>query len=164
MMNAGWLSAIRRCSADSLLGHAVWEVVQLPLFTLWQEAPLRTVAIAALHCLGGDLAIASAVLVAAPALAGRHDWPSVGTARVAVLVIIFGCAYMVSGSRFPRLTAWLSGGTCLDGVLKLPDCPALPPSPRPRSSGSALRCARRWQVTIRPYAKRISACSSIRSW
>ena len=93
MTNAAWLSAVRRYMAVSLLGHAVWEVVQLPLFTLWQDAPPWTVAFAALHCLGGDLAIASTVLVAALVLAGRHDWPSGGAARVAVLVLTFGGAY-----------------------------------------------------------------------
>lgn len=93
MTNAAWLSAVRRYMAVSLLGHAVWEVVQLPLFTLWQDAPPWTVAFATLHCLGGDLAIASTVLVAALVLAGRHDWPSGGAARVAVLVLTFGGAY-----------------------------------------------------------------------
>lgn len=93
MTNTAWLSAVRRYMAVSLLGHAVWEVVQLPLFTLWQEAPPWTVAFAALHCLGGDLAIASTVLVAALALAGRHDWPGGGAGTVAALVLTFGGAY-----------------------------------------------------------------------
>lgn len=79
--------------AVSLLGHAVWEVLQFPLFTLWREAPPWTVAFAALHCLGGDLAIASTVLVAALVLTGRHDWPKDGAVRVAVFVLTFGGAY-----------------------------------------------------------------------
>lgn len=93
MTNTASLSAVRRYMAVSLLGHAVWEVAQLPLFTLWQEAPPRTVALAALHCLGGDVAIASTALVAALVLAGHRDWPSSGAGSVAMLVLTFGGAY-----------------------------------------------------------------------
>lgn len=93
MIEAIWLSALRRYMATSLLGHAAWEVVQLPLFTLWHEAPPRDVAIATLHCLGGDLAIASTVLVAALVLAGKQNWPSKDAGRVAALVLLFGIAY-----------------------------------------------------------------------
>lgn len=93
MTNATWLPAVRRYMAISLLGHAIWEVAQLPLFTLWYEAPPQAVAFAALHCLGGDLAIASTVLVAALVLAGLQDWPSGGAKSVAMLVLTFGAAY-----------------------------------------------------------------------
>ena len=93
MTDAAWLPAVRRYIAVSLFGHAIWEVVQLPLFTLWQEAPPETVAFAVLHCLGGDLAIASTALVAALVLAGRQNWPTGGARNVALLVLIFGGAY-----------------------------------------------------------------------
>lgn len=93
MTHAPWLSAVRRYMAASLLGHAVWEVLQLPLFTLWHEASPWTIAFATLHCLGGDLAIASTVLVAALAQVGRHNWPSNSAGSVAALVLTFGGGY-----------------------------------------------------------------------
>ena len=93
MTGTTWLHALRRYMVASLLGHAIWEVAQLPLFTLWHEAPPREVAIATLHCLGGDLAIASTVLVAVLVSAGKHDWPNCDAGRVAALVILLGVAY-----------------------------------------------------------------------
>lgn len=93
MTHVPWLPAVRRYMAASLLGHAIWEVVQLPLFTLWHEAPPATVAFAVLHCLGGDFAIASTALVAALVLAGPQNWPSGGARNVALLVLFFGGVY-----------------------------------------------------------------------
>lgn len=93
MSNPHWLSAIRRYLLTSLLGHAAWEVLQLPLFTLWHEEPPRQIALATLHCLGGDLAIATSVLIGALVLAGRPGWPGEGARMVAGWAWAFGLAY-----------------------------------------------------------------------
>lgn len=93
MTGTAWLPALRRYLMSSLLGHAVWEVVQLPLFTLWHEAPPRQIAFAVLHCLGGDLVIATTVLVGTLFVVGRDNWPGEGAGRVALLVIALGVAY-----------------------------------------------------------------------
>lgn len=93
-MNAGsWLPALRRYIATSLAGHALWEVVQLPLFTLWHEGTTRQIAVATLHCLGGDLVIATSALVGALILLGRPDWPLSSSRQVAVGVLAIGIAY-----------------------------------------------------------------------
>ena len=88
-----WLAAVRRYLLASLAGHAVWEVVQLPLFTLWHEATPRQIAFATLHCLGGDLAIGTSALIAALVLTGRPDWPEAGARAVAGWAWTFGLAY-----------------------------------------------------------------------
>ena len=93
MTDVAWRHALRRYMVASLLGHAIWEVVQLPLFTLWHDEPPRQVVIATLHCLAGDLAIASTVLVAALIFAGQQNWPSRDAGRVAALVLLLGIAY-----------------------------------------------------------------------
>ncbi len=93
MSSPHWLSAIRRYLLTSLLGHAVWEVLQLPLFTLWFEAPAKQIAFATLHCLGGDLAIGTSALMGALLLAGRPFWPEEGTRAVAGWAWAFGLAY-----------------------------------------------------------------------
>ncbi len=93
MTDGVWQHALRRYMVASLLGHAIWEVAQLPLYTLWHEATARQVAVATLHCLGGDLAIASTVLVAALVLAGHQNWPGRYAGRVAALVLLLGIAY-----------------------------------------------------------------------
>ena len=93
MSDNSWVTSVRLYLLVSLLGHAVWEVVQLPLFTLWHEAPPQQIAFATLHCIGGDLAIAASVLIAGLALAGRAGWPREGARPVGACVLAFGVAY-----------------------------------------------------------------------
>ena len=38
-----WLSAIRRYLIATLIGHVVWEIVQLPLYTLWRTGSARDI-------------------------------------------------------------------------------------------------------------------------
>lgn len=93
MNDNSWLNSVRRYLLVSLLGHAVWEVAQLPLFTLWHEASPQQIAFATLHCLGGDLAIAASALAAGLAFIGRTGWPREGAWTVGVCVVAFGLAY-----------------------------------------------------------------------
>jgi hypothetical protein len=50
-----------------LLGalNLLWEIGQLPLYTLWQEAPASFIAYAVVHCTLGDVAIGTLALVVA---------------------------------------------------------------------------------------------------
>ena len=75
------------------MGHAVWEVLQLPLLTLWYEAPAKQIAFATFHCLGGDLAIATSVLIGAIVLSGRPGWPGESARAVSGWAWAFGLAY-----------------------------------------------------------------------
>lgn len=93
MSDLNWLSAIRRYLLTSLLGHAVWEVLQLPLFTLWLEAPTKQIAFATLHCLGGDLVIATSALIGALVIFGRPGWPQVHALPVALTVLCICISY-----------------------------------------------------------------------
>lgn len=94
--NAAWLAAVRRYVLVTACGHAVWEAVQLPLYTIWHEGSAAQIAFAAIHCWGGDLLIASASLLAALLAFGR-GWPgSEAAARnVTVATLGLGIAYTV---------------------------------------------------------------------
>ncbi len=50
-----------------LLGalNLIWEIGQLPLYTLWKEAPASFIAYAVVHCTLGDVAIGTLALVVA---------------------------------------------------------------------------------------------------
>lgn len=50
-----------------LLGmlNLLWEIAQLPFYTLWQEAPASFIAYAVVHCTLGDVAIGTLALVIA---------------------------------------------------------------------------------------------------
>ena len=60
-----WLSWLRRYLAASAIGHLAWEIVQLPLYTIWSTGSLREQAFAIAHCTAGDLIITTAAIVAA---------------------------------------------------------------------------------------------------
>ncbi len=75
-------------------GDLAWELLQLPLYTLWRTETAGRIAFAALHCWVGDLLIAAVCLLAAILLAGR-GWPGRHYVRVAALSTILGIAYTV---------------------------------------------------------------------
>ncbi len=60
-----WLTALKRYFCVLLAGNLVWEFVQLPLYTLWDEGPWKRVVFAAVHCTGGDLLIGGSALMIA---------------------------------------------------------------------------------------------------
>ena len=73
--------------------NLLWEVAQLPLYTLWTEAPPAYIAYAVLHCTVGDVLIGAGALLAAliATRAGAlHEWR---WARVAVVAVLFGLGY-----------------------------------------------------------------------
>lgn len=73
--------------------NLVWEIAQLPLYTIWSEAPPGEIAFAVGHCTLGDILIgASALLIAlvalrAPALED-WNWPAIG-----MTAMLIGVAY-----------------------------------------------------------------------
>jgi hypothetical protein len=91
-----WLAALRRYLVASALGHAAWETLQLPLYTIWFEGTAAQVAFAVAHCTGGDLLIAVSTLVAALIVFGR-GWPGDRAAfrNVALAAVALGLAYTV---------------------------------------------------------------------
>lgn len=89
-----WVTALRWYLLASLVLHLVWEVVQLPLYTIWSE-PLPTQAFAVLHCTAGDLMIAGLSLLAALALVATPDWPRSELRRVWLLLLVFGVGYTI---------------------------------------------------------------------
>ena len=86
--------AVVRYVSAVAVGNLVWEVVQLPLFTLWRTAGAAYLAFAALHCWVGDLLIGSASLGLGIIIAGRF-WPTSGYVRVAAVTVVLGVAYTV---------------------------------------------------------------------
>lgn len=89
-----WPGALRRYLGASLVLHLVWEVVQLPLYTVWSK-PIATRAFAVIHCSIGDVMIAGLSILAALALIGRSEWPRSGAWSVWLLLLVFGVGYTV---------------------------------------------------------------------
>jgi len=76
-----------------------WEVVQLPLYTLWPEPRLEHIAYAVAHCTAGDILIGTAALFLALILNGageRVGWPG---SRIVIWTIVAAVAYTVLSER-----------------------------------------------------------------
>lgn len=82
-------------------GNLVWEILQLPFYTLWQEGTPRSRLFAVLHCTAGDVMIGTAALVISVMLFGRRGWPQYGHGRVLGVATVVGLAYTV-------LSEWLN--------------------------------------------------------
>ena len=83
-----WLRALRMYVAVIALGNLAWEILHLPLYTIWTTGTRGEQAFAVVHCTGGDVLIALAALTLALVIAGERGWPAVAT-----LTIVFGVAY-----------------------------------------------------------------------
>ncbi len=90
-----WLAAFRRYLATVAAGHLAWEVLQLPLYTIWEEASPLAIAWAVVHCTAGDVAIAAAALGAALVAFGRSRWPAERFGAVALAAVTVGIAYTI---------------------------------------------------------------------
>lgn len=76
-------------------GNLVWEVFQLPFYTLWQEGTPRSRVFAVVHCTMGDVMIGTGALLASVMLFGRHGWPDLKHGRVLGAATLVGLAYTV---------------------------------------------------------------------
>lgn len=89
------LAFLGRTLSVAIPMHLVWEIAQLPLYTLWETGTPRVMATSVLHCTGGDVLIALGSLGLAIIGFGRANWPVRGNLRVAVGAIVFGVAYTI---------------------------------------------------------------------
>jgi hypothetical protein len=92
---SNWPVTLRWYLGLSLAAHLAWEVLQLPLYTLWSTGTLRQQAFAVLHCTLGDVMIAGLALLLALSLVGRTEWPYAGTRRVYLASLVLGIGYTI---------------------------------------------------------------------
>jgi hypothetical protein len=92
---ADWPRALRIYLGVSLVGHLCWEILQLPLYTLWSTGTLKQQAFAVVHCTIGDAMIAGLSLLLALALLAGATWPRASMARVYWASLVFGVVYTI---------------------------------------------------------------------
>ena len=89
----GWLSALGSYLAMTAVANLAWEMVQLPLYTLWAAGTAGEKIFAVVHCTAGDLLIALASLILALVSVGDRDWPLRRFRAVAAATLAFGISY-----------------------------------------------------------------------
>lgn len=92
-LQPAWLLALATYLAAIAGLNLLWEVLQLPLFTIWTTGTWAERAFAVVHCTGGDLLIALVPLVMALVGMWAVDWPQQKFWRVAMLAIALGVTY-----------------------------------------------------------------------
>ena len=85
---------LRYLMASSVL-NLLWEILQLPLYTLWSANSPIEMAFAVLHCTLGDLLIASITFSAAILLIGVKHWQQLGYWQTAFITTALGIGYTV---------------------------------------------------------------------
>ena len=90
-----WLQTVRCYLGASLAANLAWEILQLPLFTLWTTGTVRQQVFAVFHCTIGDVMIAGLSLLAALSLVARPTWPSSNVARVYGVSLAVGLGYTI---------------------------------------------------------------------
>lgn len=98
-----WLGTLRRYLLIVTLLNACWEILQLPLYTLWTAGSNREIAFAVLHCTAGDLLIAMGCVFLSLLMAGSDEWPKKRFKAVALITIGLGAGRAVAiypGFRF----------------------------------------------------------------
>ena len=88
-----WPQAIRRYLAGSFVVHLVWEIVQLPLYTIWTTGTVAQQAFAVLHCTIGDTMIAGLSLLIVLSVADRPTWPRGGSRGIWLALLMLGVGY-----------------------------------------------------------------------
>ncbi len=84
---------MRTYAGTSFVAHLMWELAQMPLFTLWQEGSVATILYATIHCTIGDVVIALSALLGAVLVIGNAEWPRERYAAVAIAAVGLGLAY-----------------------------------------------------------------------
>lgn len=90
-----WLTAFRLYLVASGVLHLIWEIAQLPLYTIWRTGTAGEIAFAIVHCTAGDMMIATLVMVAALVVLGSDEWPAANWWPVVGAVGILGFGYTI---------------------------------------------------------------------
>ena len=90
-----WLGFTKRYLIWTTALNFIWEVLQLPLYTIWMNSSARDIAFAVVHCTVGDAMITVFSLVAAVVLVGKREAPDRRYWAVAVTTILLGLIYTI---------------------------------------------------------------------
>jgi hypothetical protein len=73
--------------------NLVWEIAQLPLYTLWKEASPGYLAFAVIHCTAGDVLIGGGALAIALMLGREATFAQWHWRRILVVMLVLGPGY-----------------------------------------------------------------------
>lgn len=104
LVNIRWVAAARAFRFFATLGllNLIWEVAQIPFYTVWQDGTWGEIVFAVVHCTVGDVLIGVFSVSGAVLLIGMR-WP-----RDARTSLIF-CGYFIGfGLSYTVFSEWLN--------------------------------------------------------
>lgn len=107
MAQSAWLVLFRRYLIWTAGANLTWEMLHLPLYTLWETGTTSTILWFLVRCTVGDVLIALSSLVFALMLLNRGDWPARAYWRVASLALVLGLAYTLFSEWYNTKVAGL---------------------------------------------------------
>ncbi len=90
-----WIRALRRYFFIMASGNFIWEMLHMPLYSVWEEGTRAQIFLYGVHCTGGDILIGFSALIGSLVLFGSSAWPNRGFTRIAVWTIAFGVGYTI---------------------------------------------------------------------
>ena len=87
-----WIQFARGYLVTITLGHLLWEILQLPLYTIWYDSSIARIAFAVVHCTVGDILIGASTLAIGVLIFGRYAGPQQRGAYNRVAVMTTGSA------------------------------------------------------------------------
>jgi hypothetical protein len=91
-----------------LVLHLIWEIGQLPFYTIWQEASVWRIALYVAHCVLGDVMIATLAYLAVALASRQADWPRQRPWAGGAMLVALGLGYTVFSEWYNvyRAGAW----------------------------------------------------------
>jgi len=92
---SNWLRGLKVYLGVVAVANLVWEVLQLPLYTIWTTGTAHEIAFAVVHCTGGDVLIALSALTLALIAVGTKSWPADSHRWVMLVTLALGVGYTI---------------------------------------------------------------------
>ena len=92
---SNWLRGLKVYLAVVLVANLAWEILQLPLYSIWMTGTARKMVFAVIHCTGGDILIALSTLTVALVFVGTRRWPADRHQRVMLVTLALGVGYTI---------------------------------------------------------------------
>lgn len=85
-------NAVQRYILWIALLMLMWEVAQLPLYTIWTDGSWQQIFVAVVHCTAGDIVIALTSLILA-ILTVNRNWPNITSVPMVLTLVAMGLGY-----------------------------------------------------------------------
>lgn len=115
-MMGRFLKPFLRWAVLAFVLHGIWEVAQLPLYTLWDDPDRWRVTRYVLHCLAGDVLIAATTYLLTAIVFRDLDWSRRRPWPAGAFLLTVGLAFTVASEWY---NVYVVGGWAYKDIMPL---------------------------------------------